>query len=57
MKKGPAITAYLTEEDKKKLIEYQATFQLKMGKRISQQEIVSMAIHFFLSRKHDWPKG
>lgn len=54
--KRNAITVFLSDEDKQKLLEYQKDFKDKTGMAISKAEALNMALKVFFNLEHIWPE-
>jgi hypothetical protein len=56
MDERKSVTLKIGNEQKVKMIKYQGEFQSHMGKKLSQGKIIDMALDWFLSLEHNWPK-
>lgn len=51
------MTLEIDQENLGLLLKYQGEFQTHIGHRISRNQVINMAIKFFVTREHKWPKS
>lgn len=54
MEKKPALTIFITDEDKNRLQAYQDEFEKHLGGKISKATVALLALRDFLDKQHKW---